>query len=347
MARMKYLMPLVALSLLTLAIACNRDNEEENYPSLRIDLSDAKSLKDNAKGIDGLRLNDSLASHFPGFITKIDWLKDTIVILDTWKDPGAYLYNSSGQQIKSYNDRGSGPADFLSLSDMNVVNGKLYLLDGVKDGKLIELNSNLEFVGCKPGEYQAQHFATSRDGSEKWFDRGNIGYDDNKDKLVYSKGTQRKGILAIPSDIENVTYSSYNVFAAADSDTILYLPPLEAKIYQCSGGKAEVLCTLDFNGKWPVFTENSDKSNPLGMMKDVHDKGQIYNANIFCDKSTVLIAFYSSDDLYLYLFDYRDLTPKGFFKVDKESLAGLGNIIGFRHGQLIFGEPGKLLYITI
>ena len=52
--------------------------------------------------IDVLILNDYLSNHLPGNITKLEWMGDSILILDSRKDPGLYLYDSEGTLVNSY-----------------------------------------------------------------------------------------------------------------------------------------------------------------------------------------------------------------------------------------------------
>ena len=89
--------------------------------TIRVNLDDALPLKEAASSINVLMLNDSLSSHFPGNINKIEWMGDSILILDSWKDPGLYLYNSEGVLVNSYTKRGNGPDEFVGIVDFNVV----------------------------------------------------------------------------------------------------------------------------------------------------------------------------------------------------------------------------------
>ena len=48
---------------------------------------------------------------------------DSILILDSWKDPGLYMYDSEGVLVNSYTKRGNGPDEFVGIVDFNGVVG--------------------------------------------------------------------------------------------------------------------------------------------------------------------------------------------------------------------------------
>ena len=96
---------------------------------ISVNLDDAVPLMDVASSIEGLNLKDSLSEHFPGHLSKVEWVSNSILILDTWKDPGLYMYDSDGVLVNSYTNRGNGPADFVKIKDFNVLPSGFVLLD--------------------------------------------------------------------------------------------------------------------------------------------------------------------------------------------------------------------------
>lgn len=345
MKLLKYSVTLMMMSLMTLS--CTKSSSDLCPGTIRVNLDDALPLKEMASSIDIFMLNDSSSSHFPGNITKIEWMGDSILILDSWKEPGLYLYNPEGVLVNSYTKRGNGPDEFVGIVDFNIVPSGVVLLDTYSTSRRIYLNKNLLFLYKKDAEAQANHFfCETATSSGVWYDRGNVAYGPVKDKLIYYDKDSRKAVLSIPHEIENVTFASYNVFAKISNDTILYLPAVEPRIYKCYDGQSEVFCELDFHGLWPDFS-NIKKDNPLELMHSIAEEGKIYSTNILSEGKDLAISFFCKDDFFVMKFRYDDFSTHKLFKVDKNTLESLGALVALKDGCLIFGEPGKLLKIKV
>lgn len=237
----------VGMMMSLMILSCTKKGSDMESGMISVNLDDALPLMEAASSINVLTLNDSLSSHFPGHITKVEWKGDSILILDSWKDPGLYLYDSEGALVNSYTKRGNGPNDFVGIVDFNVAPSGVVLLDATAYQR-IYLDQHLSFLYKEDAESQANHFLCESGNSRGvWYDRGNVAYGSNKDKLIYVDGDSRKSVLPVPHEVENVTFASYNVFARVSNDTILYLPAVEPRIYRCYAGQAEVLCELDFH----------------------------------------------------------------------------------------------------
>lgn len=338
---------LVGLMVSLMISSCTKRSSDMETDVISVNLDDAQSLKEAATSIDIIMLNDSLSSHFPGDITKLEWMGDSIFVLDTWKDPGLYLYDSEGMLVNSYTQRGNGPADFVGIVDFNVVPSGIVLLDTYSASKRIFLDRSFSFLYKDDAEAQANHFfceSGSTDGV--WYDRGNVAYGSSKDKLIYMDGNSRKSVLPVPHDIENVTLASFNVFARVLNDTILYLPAVEPRIYKCYDGQAEIFCELDFHGLWPNFSD-VNKNQPLDLMRSIVNDGKIYSTNMLSEGNDVTVSFFCKDDFYVIKFRYDDLQSYKMFKVDKNTLETLGALVAMKDGCFVFGEPGKLLKIRV
>lgn len=333
------------MSLMLLACTNRSSNMETNIISVNLD--DAQPLKEAVASIDVIMLNDSLSDHFPGNITKLEWMGDSILILDSWKDPGIYLYDSEGMLVNSYTKRGNGPTDFIGIVDFNVVPSGIVLLDTYSTSKRIFLDQNFSFLHKDDAEAQANHFFSERGTSNHvWYDRGNVAYGPNKDKLIYVDESSRKSVLPVPQEIENVTLASYNVFAEVLNDTVLYLPSVEPRIYKCYDGQVELFCELDFCGLWPDFSD-VNKNQPLDLMRNIVNEGKIYSTNILSEGNQVSVSFFCKDDFYVMKFKYDNLQSRQLFKVDKKTMKSLGALVAIKDGCFIFGEPGKLLKIKV
>ncbi len=336
----------VAMMMSLMILSCTKKSSDMESGMISVNLDDARPLKEAASSINVFMLNDSLSSHFPGHITKVEWRGDAILILDSWKDPGLYLYDSEGELVNSYTKRGNGPNDFVGIIDFNVLPSGVVLLDATASQR-IYLDQNLSFLYKEDAESKANHFiCESGNTAGVWYDRGNVAYGSNKDKLIYVDGYSRKSVLAVPHEVENVTFASYNVFARVSNDTILYLPAVEPRIYKCYGGYAEVLCELDFHDLWPDFSDVK-KDNPMELMRGIVKDGKIYSTNMLSEGNDVAVSFFCKEDFYVMKFRYDALSAHKLFKVDKNTLESLGALVAMKDGCLVFGEPGKLLKIRV
>lgn len=197
-------------------------------------------------------------------------------------------------------------------------------------------------------EKQARHFFPEKNNNGGvWYDRGNVAYGDNKDKLVYVKGAQRKAVLSVPQEIENITFASLNAFVEVGGDTILYLPAVEPRIYKCSDGQAEIFCELNFKGRWPEFSAEAKKENPLELMRRISEEGKIYSINMLSDDKDVAVTFFCEDMFYILMLEYDNRSATKLLKADKKTLESLGSLVAVKDGCLVFGEPGKLLKLKI
>lgn len=322
------------IMILLMMLSCTKRDSDIKSDMISVNLNDALPLKEAALSIDVLMLNDTLSSHFPGNITKLEWMGDSILILDSWKDPGLYLYDSEGALVNSYTKRGNGPNEFVSIVDFNVIPTGVVILDSYSISQRIYLDKNFAFLYKDDAEAQASHFFCESDNSVGvWYDRGNVAYGSNKDKLIYVNGNSRKSVLPVPHEIENVTFASYNVFTRVSNDTILYLPAVEPRIYKCYGGQAEVLCELDFHYLWPDFSDVR-KDNPLDLMRNVVEDGKIYSTNMLSDGNDVAVSFFCKEDFYVMKFRYSDLSAYKLLKVDKNTLESLGTLVSMKDGCL-------------
>lgn len=137
---------MVGIMMSLMILSCTKRGSDMKSGKISVNLDDALPLKEAALSIDALTLNDSLSSHFPGNITKLEWMGDSILILDSWKDPGLYLYDSEGALVNSYTKRGNGPNEFVSIVDFNVIPSGVVLLDTYSTSKRIYLDQNFTFL---------------------------------------------------------------------------------------------------------------------------------------------------------------------------------------------------------
>lgn len=344
MKRLTYL--LLGVMLLT-AASCAKAPASDDAYTLRVDLGDATPLKEAVSSIQGIPFQDSSSESFPGDLSKVLWQGDSIYVLDLFKAPGIYQYNADGRLLNSYTKRGNGPDEFLSVADFNVTSSGIVLLDNYNTSGLIYLDKSLSFVRKSDGEQQAAHFLTlDNDGRHVWYDRGNVAYGANKDKLVYVSNGKRTPVLPIPAELENVTFASFNSLAGLAGDTLLYLPAVEPVLYKCYDGYAEVFCKFDFGGLWPTFA-NGQTTHPMELMHRIVVDGKIYSANFIAGGGDFAVSFFCEKTFYILLFPQGDRSLCRLLKVNEDELDSLGSLVAMKDGCLVFGTLEKLLKLEI
>lgn len=327
--------------------SCTNKQPEVNTPSIEIKLSDALPLKETISNIHVTMFQNSSAAHFPGNLSKVVLRGDSIFVMDNWKDPGIYLYNSEGMLTNSYTKKGNGPDEFIGIVDFNVMPDKAILLDTYATSQRIFLDRSLSFLHKEEAEEQAEHFHTVGSDGSVWYDRGNVAYGENQDKLIHTNGKSRKAVLPIPQDIKNVTFASPNVFAEIANDTILYLPTVEPRLYKCHNGQAEIFCELDFEDLWPDFANDGKNENPLDLMRRISEEGKVYSTNMLSNGNDIAVTFFCKDTFYILMLRYDNLSANKLYKVNKEDLESLGTLVTMADGSLIFGTLEKLLKLQL
>lgn len=350
MVKFKYSRKLLAISIAIIMGAfiggCSHESNNESGTVIKISVSDAEDLSKAAKEISVLKLTDSLGEHFPGDMSKVVYFGDSMIVLDTWKDPGVYVYDGEGMLVRAYTKRGNGPEEFDNIVDMWVTPTAVSLLVNFPNSQIINLDRNLNFVNKTVAQPQSQHFALGGDGA--FFDRGNNAYGGNSDKLIYISSTGKKeDKLSISPEIENITFTSPSVFARMGGDTVVYLPPLEPLLYFCVGDETELACQLDFGSAWPEFSVRTDRVNLMDLMQKIVGDGKIYSTNLVADGNDIAVTFFKDDDYYIALIDKNDMSSPRLFRLSTEIHDDIGDLVAIRYGDLVFGVPGQLLTVSL
>ena len=336
---------IVIATAMLLWTACSHDyHNQKAEKTLSIDLSTAQPLMQNIMGLKAVRLNDSIAEHFPGSVSKFYAERDTLYILDSFKDQGLYRYNGDHHLAAGYSKRGQGPDEFLSAKDFALNSDGITMIDGYHpEGKLIHLDRNCNFISSETLDFRPDHLYYDKKGGV-WFDNGNNTFGDVSDKLVYMKDGKKKSVLSIPDEIADVTFAPPYVFAEYSADTILYLPPVENIIYKCADGRAIPWIQLDFNGKWPEFDNKEKHEHPMELVKRIAENGLVNFVNIFTDKDDLLVNFTAGEYNYLYLTDYAGTYQK-VYSYPKEFKEKVGTPNAYTDGRIVFAKPGSIVSI--
>ncbi len=327
--------------------ACTNSKESESeIKAVEVDLNKALPLTENVQSVDVMTLKDSETGHLPGHLSKVVFRRDSIFVLDMFKDNGLYVYDSDGKIINSFVNKGEGPEEFQIVWDFNVTPNNIILFDYRSDEPFIFLDRNLNFLRRdKVGDCKDHFFYDSKNDSW-WFDRGNYAYDGSDSKLIYKKGSGSKTMLKIPENLKNITFENWHSFAELSGDSLLYMPTTENVVYLCEPDSAEPMYRLDFKGKWYEFKKGDTNEETNDLWNRIADEGYVNTLDILSDGRNVLHTFNSGDRHYVLIVN-TDTYASRLYYLTEEEHENLGDAVAYHNGQIIFGVPGKLVKVSM
>lgn len=327
--------------------ACTNSKESESeIKAVEVDLNKALPLTENVQSVDVMTLKDSETGHLPGHLSKVVFRRDSIFVLDMFKDNGLYVYDSDGKIINSFVNKGEGPEEFQIVWDFNVTPNNIILFDYRSDEPFIFLDRNLNFLRRdKVGDCKDHFFYDSKNDSW-WFDRGNYAYDGSDSKLIYKKGSGSKTMLRTPENLKNITFENWHSFAELSGDSLLYMPTTENVVYLCEPDSAEPMYRLDFKGKWYEFKKGDTNEETNDLWNRIADEGYVNTLDILSDGRNVLHTFNSGDRHYVLIVN-TDTYASRLYYLTEEEHENLGDAVAYHKGQIIFGVPGKLVKVSM
>lgn len=337
----------VVVVLTGLMNACTNSKESESeIKAVEVDLNKALPLTENVQSVDVMTLKDSETGHLPGHLSKVVFRRDSIFVLDMFKDNGLYVYDSDGKIINSFVNKGEGPEEFQIVWDFNVTPNNIILFDYRSDEPFIFLDRNLNFLRRdKVGDCKDHFFYDSKNDSW-WFDRGNYAYDGSDSKLIYKKGSGSKTMLKIPENLKNITFANWHSFAELSGDSLLYMPTTENVVYLCEPDSAEPMYRLDFKGKWYEFKKGDTNEETNDLWNRIAEEGYVNTLDILSDGRNVLHTFNSGDRHYVLIVN-TDTYASRLYYLTEEEHENLGDAVAYHNGQIIFGVPGKLVKVSM
>ncbi len=327
--------------------ACTNSKESESeIKAVEVDLNKALPLTENVQSVDVMTLKDSETGHLPGHLSKVVFRRDSIFVLDMFKDNGLYVYDSDGKIINSFVNKGEGPEEFQVIRDFNVTSDNIILFDPRSDEPFIFLDRDLNFLSKdKIGDCEYHFFYDSKNDSW-WLDRGNDAYDGSDSKLIYKKGSGSKTMLRTPENLKNITFENWHSFAELSGDSLLYMPTTENVVYLCEPDSAEPMYRLDFKGKWYEFKKGDTNEKTNDLWNRIADEGYVNTLDILSDGRNVLHTFNSGDRHYVLIVN-TDTYASRLYYLTEEEHENLGDAVAYHKGQIIFGVPGKLVKVSM
>lgn len=122
-----------------------------------------------------------------GNIDKLIVTDKEIYVLDKNITTATYCFDQKGKFVRKIGNRGASDKEYISITDINIHNGKMYIWDGDVN-KLLIYNSNGEYIKTITSKYSAETFAVIND-SEIAF------YGDYKHNHLFLKKDQYPNLL--------------------------------------------------------------------------------------------------------------------------------------------------------
>lgn len=299
-----YILTIIIITL----ICCNASNRQsktlpqEGGVRLHIDLESAISKSDALEQVGAITL-ESKGDTFPGFVHKMMIENDTIYLLDTFKSRGLYVYDRNGQFLYTYDKAGQGSDEFVRLSDFQVYNDMVYLLDS-PGKKIITINKQGQYQSSMKLSCSPLSFALEGKDGGTWMDVGNTALQ----KEVYALRHEHEGnvreFVPVPEELHNVTIAPYFTLINV-GDSIHFLPEMQNRIFRCKGETVDLAYYLDFEGHWcPLdFFKDNAQADFRYLFKLMDDKKYVTELNFLESKKWLVLSFKCASKSYTLFYD--------------------------------------------
>lgn len=155
-----------------------------------------------------------------GNIDKLIVTDKTFYVLDKNISTATYCFNSEGKFIRKIGNRGASDKEYISITDINLYNGDIYIWDGDVN-KLLVYDSNGQYTKTISSKYSAETFAIINDSEIVFYSdyKHNQGYLENdqypnllflnakngntQSALFFSSQLSTSGIWGLPNNLTN------------------------------------------------------------------------------------------------------------------------------------------------
>ena len=155
-----------------------------------------------------------------GNIDKLIVTDKEIYVLDKNITTATYCFDQKGKFVRKIGNRGASDKEYISITDINIHNGKMYIWDGDVN-KLLIYNSNGEYIKTITSKYSAETFAVINDSEIAFYGDYkhnhlflekdqypnllflNTQNKDSKSDLFFSSELSTSGIWGLPNNLTN------------------------------------------------------------------------------------------------------------------------------------------------
>lgn len=166
------------------------------------------------------------------FIDKVKYKNGKVYILDKSKKILS-IFDESGQFLQNIGRQGTGPQDFMAISDFDLTNdGQVYLLDGFRDkDRLFVYDADHDLVGAMNLSFEADVVKVNEDGS-LLFGLSSWNFGDFKGKKILrtdNELTDKFAMLDFDEGLNESIWMDYQ-FGSHGSE-IYYNKPIDNRVH--------------------------------------------------------------------------------------------------------------------
>lgn len=297
---------IIVIGIALLILSCNSQNNEAD--------------KSNPTVIDITNVSDSVENHFYdinylslefkenypiGSINKVI-VNDTIIYIMDKQTKSIFIYNKSGKFISVIAKHGKGPGEFLSISDINIYNNKLYVL--VNMGKL----SQFDLKGIWISETKLKFYASEFQINEKGIlFLNNFNSKDNYClRLCSDDGNIRKKFLPYEKEFNIIRLKPLNQSASLNNGFSVILPYGDA-IYKITNNEIEQGFLIKSNFR--ILSSGVIKNENIYNQRDIYNLKNIFNLVTYTETPKFILFQYTvNKEGFSAIFSKEDKTTFGF-----------------------------------
>lgn len=236
----------IFLILILLTSCHSKENSKDTIPEIMVDLDNISDTQpyafENFSFVNLEVNNESMLRD----VAKVVCHKNKIYVLST-EEPTVFIFDNTGKYERKLR-KGQGPGDVIFVSDLEIYNDTLYILDSYRKIKMYNLAG--DYIRDKQTfEQPFFSFAFTSDGVYL-FDP-NINKESNHNLYFLSNEGEESVFLPKNKWFKNVSILTYNFLR---NNFVVW--PLSDTIYEISNyGDIKPVFHIDFNGKWIELQE--------------------------------------------------------------------------------------------
>ncbi|WP_320990251.1 6-bladed beta-propeller [Bacteroides sp.] len=235
-----------------------------------------------------------------GNVDKLIVTDDSFYIIDKDISFSIYCFNKKGKFIRKIGNRGASDKEYVSITDVNIYNEKIYIWDS-SSRKLLIYKSNGDFIRSISSDYAAESIAILNDSqvafygdykhNYKFEDKGRypnlltLDLDNRKidTDLFYEESLSTSGITRLPNNISNNKY---------------LIMPLNDTIYQILPSEVERKYVINYRHEFKKAQENyikrlkTEKVTVDDAMAMAGESAQFPIFNVFFEGNNFSYFFY-------------------------------------------------------
>jgi hypothetical protein len=242
-----------------------------------------------------------------GGFKKIIPTKDYFFIQDSYM---LYIFGRNGQFISRIGNKGQGQEEYVELSDFDIDDHNIYILDDVRSNILVYSYENKFLRSIRLNSYDISNIVKTRDGF--------IGYQDpliNKkqygksapDLILFDESGKEKSILHYRTiNIKSMPPFLHPPVLKKCKDKILYYPPFQDTIFAVAENETKIVPEFILNkGKYAIST---DDVGDLESQRKAYERGIVIRHFEINDKWLILYCGSNDVEMYFYNLSTKEIT---------------------------------------